>query len=155
MERPLIHLFKEFFEKTCLPIVKQNYSALKEWLYFSSILSQDIIDYMKIEKYVHSLPSAVNVSSEFSNRKPPQSSNKYAFQRKTSLNEGMLAETKPEEIKFPHVTDEVSFPTSTSTLQYEISPKSKEPLKDQEATKQILFGLNNLHLMFVEHQYQF
>ena len=73
MERCLIHLFKEFFEKTCLPLVKQSYPILKEWLYFSSILSQDIIDYSKLEKYVHSLPSAVSTSRECSAGKPASS----------------------------------------------------------------------------------
>lgn len=95
MERSLILIFKEFFEKTCLPIVKQHYPALKEWIYFSSILSQEIIDYSKLEKYVHSLTPVVTLSGEFSVSKSPQAPNKYTFQRKTSLNDANFSERKP------------------------------------------------------------
>lgn len=53
----------------------------------------------------------------------------------------------------------MTIPTSSSICsplpQSLIVPKVKDPLKSLEATKQILFGLNNLHLMFVEYQYQF
>ena len=48
MERSLVSLFKQFFEKTCLPLIRSNYNILKEWLYFSSVISQDIIDYYKL-----------------------------------------------------------------------------------------------------------
>jgi hypothetical protein len=44
----------------------------------------------------------------------------------------------------------ISSPTAS---QYQLSSQTKDPLKSLEATKQIIFGLNNLHLMFVEHQY--
>lgn len=30
-------------------------SLLKEWLYFSTLISQDFIDYQRLEKYVESL----------------------------------------------------------------------------------------------------
>jgi hypothetical protein len=161
MERVLIQLFKEFFEKTCLPLVKQSYGALKEWIYFSSILSQDIVDYSKLEKYVHSLPLSIhNTNNEYSASKSPNT--KFEFQRKTSLNEGLMTDNKLEDTKYTKVFDDMTLPTSASissptvmASQFQISPQSKDPLKSLEATKHILFGLNNLHLMFVEHQYQF
>lgn len=41
-------LFKNFVEKTCLQFLKSHEKLFKEWLYFSSLLSQEAIDFPKI-----------------------------------------------------------------------------------------------------------
>jgi hypothetical protein len=54
-EKRLVGLFKNFVERTCLGFIRAQDHLLKEWLYFSTLISQDCIDYFKVEKYVESL----------------------------------------------------------------------------------------------------
>ena len=56
-EKRLISIFKAFIEKTCLPLIREQPSLFKEWLYFTSIISHCPADYTKVENYVQHLHS--------------------------------------------------------------------------------------------------
>lgn len=61
-EKKLASLFKTFMERTCVALIKAEAKLLKEWLYFSTLISQEFIDFQRLEKYVESL-SANSVQS--------------------------------------------------------------------------------------------
>jgi hypothetical protein len=59
-EKKLVSLFKLFMERTCIVLIKTDSKLLKEWLYFSTLISQEMIDYTKLERYVDSLLAPVS-----------------------------------------------------------------------------------------------
>jgi hypothetical protein len=120
----LVTLFKSFIEKTCLAYLKTHEKLFKEWLYFSSLLSQELIDFPKIERYIDGLNQPSNnielplVQSELKSssfesgfmRKKQEIVDKYKQTTNSNTN-SLLITSMPSQYKTP------SYQTFTSNLE--------------------------------------
>jgi len=51
-EKKLIEVFRTFFDKIVLPTVKNNDKVVSEWKYLNSLISEEHIDYSKLDFYL-------------------------------------------------------------------------------------------------------
>jgi hypothetical protein len=51
-EKKLIEVFRTFFDKIVLPSVKNNDKVISEWKYLNSLISEEHIDYSKLDFYL-------------------------------------------------------------------------------------------------------
>ena len=51
--------------------------------------------------------------------------------------------------------DDIKIPVVIALPRLEREEVVKIVSSDEEVTKKVLFGLNNLHMVFLDHQYQF
>lgn len=45
-------MFRAFFEKVVVPLVKTNDKVMADWRYLNSLISEDHIDYAKLDFYL-------------------------------------------------------------------------------------------------------
>lgn len=51
-EKKLVEVFRAFFDKVVVPIVKTNDKVMADWRYLNSLISEEHIDYAKLDFYL-------------------------------------------------------------------------------------------------------
>ena len=71
-ERKVADVFRAFFEKIVLPSVRNQPRVMEEWKFLTSIVTEETIDFSKLENYLNSLNQEKLVSSGANTRSVPQ-----------------------------------------------------------------------------------